>query len=443
MNAFNHTTNLYLLHLNNQENIFLYYMKRREFIGNTFAIGGLTSVIPISQLYSNVQKKLSIQNKKTNYDVIVIGVGSMGSSACYHIAKQGHSVLGLEQFDIPHEMGSHTGQSRIIRKAYFEHPNYVPLLERAYQNWRSLEQEISNQIYFKTGLLYFGPSTHLLIKGTQKSAIKYGITVNELDRKEQLDKFPQFKVPENYTNLIEVDAGFVTPERAILSYTEQALKYKAVIHTKEKTMEWSKKDGIIQVKTNKQIYKCKKLVLTTGAWTSKFSDVKNLDVTRQILAWAKPKNLDMFELNTFPCWTFADPSVNGIYYGFPSLPSSSFEEPNGIKFAHHTKGKLTDPDIVNRNVSKEEEKTLVEAIKKFIPKGIETITSLKTCLYSYSPDEDFILDFYNNNEDVVIASGFSGHGFKFASVIGEILSELVTKGKSIHPINFLKSNRFN
>tara|TARA_Y100001970_G_scaffold62336_1_gene79694 strand:+ start:55328 stop:56659 length:1332 start_codon:yes stop_codon:yes gene_type:complete len=443
VNAFNHTTNLYLLHLNNQENIFIYYMKRREFIGNTFAIGGLTSVIPISQLYSNVQKKLSIQNKKTNYDVIVIGVGSMGSSACYHIAKQGLSVLGLEQFDIPHEMGSHTGQSRIIRKAYFEHPNYVPLLERAYQNWRSLEKEISNQIYFKTGLLYFGPSNHLLIKGTQKSAIKYGIKVNELDREEQLDKFPQFKVPENYTNLIEVDAGFVTPERAILSYTEQALKYKAIIHTKEKTLEWSKKDDIIQVKTNKQIYKCKKLVLTAGAWTSKFSNIKNLNVTRQILAWAKPEKPDMFELNNFPCWTFADPSVNGIYYGFPSLPRFTFEEPSGFKFAHHTKGKLTDPDIVNRNVSKEEEKTLVEAIKKFIPKGIETITSLKTCLYTYSPDEDFILDFYNNNEDVVIASGFSGHGFKFASVIGEILSELVTKGKSIHPINFLKSNRFN
>ena len=418
-------------------------MRRREFIGNTLTIGGLTSVIPVSQLYSNVQKKLSIQNKKTNYDVIVIGVGSMGSSACYHISKQGHSVLGLEQFDIPHEMGSHTGQSRIIRKAYFEHPNYVPLLERAYHNWQSLEQEISNQIYFKTGLLYFGPSTHLLIKGTQKSAIKYGIEVNEFDRKEQLDKFPQFKVPENYTNLIEVDAGFVTPERAILSYTEQALKYKAIIHTKEKTLEWSKKDGIIQVKTNKQIYKCKKLVLTTGAWTSKFSDIKNLDVTRQILAWAKPEKQDMFELNTFPCWTFADPSVKGIYYGFPSLPSSSFEEPIGLKFAHHTKGKLSDPDIVNKNVSKEEEKTLVEAITKFIPKGIETITTTKTCLYTYSPDEDFILDFYNNNEDVVIASGFSGHGFKFASVIGEILSELITKGKSIHPINFLKSNRFN
>ena len=418
-------------------------MKRREFIGNSFAIGSLTSVIPISQLYSNVQKKLSIQNKKTNYDVIVIGVGSMGSSACYQIAKQGHSVLGLEQFDIPHEMGSHTGQSRIIRKAYFEHPNYVPLLERAYQNWKSLEQEISNQIYFKTGLLYFGPSNHMLIKGTQKSAIKYDIKVNELSQKEQLDKFPQFKIPESYTNLIEVDAGFVTPERAILSFTKQALKYKAVIHTKEKTLEWSKKDGMIQVKTNKQTYNCKKLVLTLGAWTSKFSNVKNLEVSRQIMAWAQPKKLNMFKLNNFPCWTFADPSVNGIYYGFPSLPNSSFEKPTGIKFAHHTKGKLSDPDIVNKNVSKEEEKTLIEAIKKFIPKGVDTITSSKTCLYTYSPDEDFILDFYNNNEDVVIASGFSGHGFKFASVIGEILSELVTKGKSIHPINFLKSNRFN
>ena len=418
-------------------------MKKREFIGNTFAIGSLTSVIPISQLYSNVQKKLSYRNKKTNYDVIVIGVGSMGSSTCYQIAKQGHSVLGLEQFDIPHEIGSHTGQSRIIRKAYFEHPNYVPLLERAYENWQSLEQEISNQIYFKTGLLYFGPDNHMLIEGTQKSAIKYGIEVNELSQKDQLDKFPQFKIPESYTNLMEVDAGFITPERAILSFTKQALKYKAAIHTKEKTLEWSKKDGVIQVKTNKQTYKCKKLVLTTGAWTSKFSNVKNLEVTRQIMAWAQPKNLNMFKLNNFPCWTFSDPSKNGIYYGFPSLPNSSFGELTGLKFAHHTKGTLSDPDMVNRNVSKEEEKILVEAIKKFIPKGVETINSMKTCLYTYSPDEDFILDFYNNNKDIVIAAGFSGNGFKFASVIGEILSELVTKGKSIHPINFLNANRFN
>lgn len=418
-------------------------MKRRKFIGNTFAIGSLTSVIPISQLYSNVQKKLSYQNNKTNYDVIVIGVGSMGSSTCYQIAKQGHSVLGLEQFDIPHEMGSHTGQSRIIRKAYFEHPDYVPLLERAYENWQSLEQEISNQIYFKTGLLYFGPSNHMLIKGTLKSAIKYRIEVNELSQKDQLEKFPQFKIPESYTNLMEVDAGFITPERAILSFTKQALKYKAEIHTNEKTLEWSKKDGMIQVKTNKQTYKCKKLVLTTGAWTSKFSNVKNLEVTRQIMAWAQPKNLDMFRLNNFPCWIFADPSVKGVYYGFPSLPNSSFEEPTGLKFAHHTKGTLSDPDIVNRNVSKKEEKILIEAIKKFIPEGVETINSMKTCLYTYSPDEDFILDFYNNNKDIVIAAGFSGHGFKFASVIGEILSELVTKGKSIHPINFLNANRFN
>jgi len=242
---------------------------------------------------------------------------------------------------------------------------------------------------------------------------------------------------------MEVDAGFITPERAILSFTKQALKYKAAIHTKEKTLEWSKKDGVIQVKTNKQTYKCKKLVLTTGAWTSKFSNVKNLEVTRQIMAWAQPKNLNMFKLNNFPCWTFSDPSKNGIYYGFPSLPNSSFGELTGLKFAHHTKGTLSDPDMVNRNVSKEEEKILVEAIKKFIPKGVETINSMKTCLYTYSPDEDFILDFYNNNKDIVIAAGFSGHGFKFASVIGEILSELVTKGKSIHPINFLNANRFN
>ena len=184
-------------------------------------------------------------------------------------------------------------------------------------------------------------------------------------------------------------------------------------------------------------------MLTAGAWNSKFSKLKNLEVTRQVMFWAKPRNINMFKLNKFPCWTFADPTINGIYYGFPNLSNSSFGEPPGIKFAHHTKGTLTDYDAVNKNISIDEQRTVIEAIRKFIPEGIDSISSIKTCLYTYSPDEDFILDFYNENKDVVIGAGFSGHGFKFASVIGEIIAELVIKGKSIHPINFLKSNRFN
>jgi sarcosine oxidase len=184
-------------------------------------------------------------NSQNNFDVIVLGVGSMGSSTCYHLAAQGVKVLGLEQFDIPHELGSHGGQSRLIRKAYFEHPDYVPLLERAYQNWRKIETLTGTSIYTKTGLLYFGKPAQQLIKGVKESAEKYGIEVNTLTEAAVKKDYPQFSIPDDHEKLLEPDAGFVSPEKAILAYTRQAIQLGAVIKTKEKTVNWEKyKDGI-------------------------------------------------------------------------------------------------------------------------------------------------------------------------------------------------------
>lgn len=416
-------------------------MKRRRFLSNALTVGGASALIPTTQIYQSVNSLLNQSSDEKIFDVIVLGVGSMGSSACYYLAKEGHSVLGLEQFDIPHDLGSHSGQSRIIRKAYFEHPSYVPLLDKAYKNWKDLEQVTSSKIYFDTGLAYFGPKDHLLIKGSLDSASKYDIKMNQMSALEQKKSLPQFNIPENYTNMLEVDAGFVTPERAILTYVEQALKHGASIHTKEKVIDWKSNEGEITVRTNSQTYRCKKLVITTGAWTSKLTSIDNLQVRRQTVAWAQPKNWEEFALGNFPCWTYANPSVRGIYYGFPVLPSTTFGSPIGLKFAHHTPGKLSDPDMVHRNISKQEEADLVKAIRQFIPEGIESIHTIKSCLYTYSPDENFIIDFYEENKNVVLAAGFSGHGFKFASVVGEILSDLAMTGETTQPIDFLKTKR--
>ncbi len=351
--------------------------------------------------------------------------------------------MGIEQFDIPHELGSHAGQSRIIRKAYYEHPNYVPLLESAYENWQRLEEACGYQLYFKSGLLYFGPENHPLIAGTLESASKHGIDINQFSRNEQIDQYPQFKIPKDYTNLFEVDAGFITPERAILAFIEQALKHGAEINIEEKVLDWSKKDGIFQVNTNRRTYRCKKLVLAAGPWLSGMIPHYKLKVTRQVIAWAKPKKPHKFDLHNFPCWAFAEPSVNGMFYGFPSLPADVFGGPEGIKMGHHSEGEMTDPDMVNRKVTKGEERNLINAVTKFLPHGIESINTMKTCLYTYSPDEHFMLDFYDENKDIVVAAGFSGHGFKFASVVGEILCDLITEGKTKHPIDFLSTRRFN
>ena len=383
--------------------------------------------------------------EQVNFDVIVLGVGSMGSSTCYYLAKQGIKVLGLEQFDIPNEMSSHAGQSRIIRKAYFEHSDYVPLLERSYQNWKQLEDITGTQVYFKTGLLYFGKPGHLMMKGVNKSADKYNIRLDRLSSKDLREKYPQIKIPDDYEKLFEPEAGFITPERAILLYTEKALQCGAVIKTKVKVLQWNKtKDGI-QVTTSAGNYFAKKLIITTGPWAGKMipglSSV--LSVTRQVVAWVIPKNISLFELGNLPCWMIADDAIPGAYYGFPVLPADRFYGPAGFKLAHHYPGTISDPDTISRVPTIDDETNLVYALNKFFPDGYKTTQVMKTCMYTNTSDENFILDFLPGyNKDVVIATGFSGHGFKFASVVGEIMSDLAIKGNTALPIGFLNTKRF-
>ncbi len=417
-------------------------MKRRKFIQTSAAFA---STFPLGHLQEQVYQQLQTSGTENkNYDAIVLGVGSMGSATCYYLAKRGYKVLGLEQFDIPHELGSHAGQSRIIRKAYFEHPDYVPLLERAYQNWKSLEEETSAQIYVKTGLLYFGKAEHPLIKGLRLSASQYSIRVDEMSAQEQVKQFPQFNIPAGYDRLIEPDAGFVTPERSVLLYTQQALRAGADIHPNEKTIEWKKSGSTIHVTTTKGIYQCKKLIITAGPWAGKMIPnlSKNLKATRQVIAWVKPRKWASFELGNFPCWTIADDEKPGIFYGFPILPVGQFGGPIGLKLAHHFHGSASDPDTINRSLTKEDENNLIYALNKFIPDGYESTHVLKTCMYTNTPDENFILDFVPGYDDVFVAAGFSGHGFKFASVVGEIMADLAINGHTQHPIGFLNAKRF-
>jgi sarcosine oxidase len=421
-------------------------MKRREFINKTLG-ASVASTLPLAELYANVNKQVNgkLQGDKNKYDVIVIGVGSMGSSTCYHLAKQGVSVLGLEQFDIPHELGSHAGQSRIIRKAYGEGSDYVPLLERAYKNWRALESETGAQVYYKTGLAYFGAPDDPFLSTVKGSSKKYNIPVNNLTEKECDLKYPQFKLPKNFQRLEEPDAGFITPERSILLYVQQAVLNGATIRTKEKVLEWKREiSGGVTVVTNRGTYSAGKLIITAGPWAGKVmpSLASKLTVTRQAVAWVKPKKWDNFMLGKFPCWILEEKDHD--FYGFPILPVGTFGGPLGLKLALHYPGAdPTDPDAVNRNTKESDEKILIDFISRFIPDGYENTLVMKTCLYTNSPDNNFIIDYLSGYEkDVVFATGFSGHGFKFVSVVGEILADLATKGKTEQPIGFLSSKRF-
>lgn len=375
----------------------------------------------------------------------------MGSSACYYLSKRGYKVLGLEQFDISHELSSHAGQSRIIRKAYFEHSDYVPLLNSAYTNWKKLEEETGEQIYFRTGLCYFGSPDHPLIKGVKRSASLYRIEIEDLDASLAAKRFPQFKIPNEFECLHEPDAGFVTPEKIIKLYAALANKNGTAIHAREKVLHWEKEESGIVVKTDKDIYHCNKLIITAGAWTGKMIPgfQNKLKITRQFVAWVKLKNAcptegreNDFKLGNFPCWMIADDEKPGTYYGFPILPKEKFGEPAGMKLAHHYPKDETDPNNVNREITQDDEENLKYVLNKYFPGTFESFLTSKICLYANSPDENFIIDKLPEHEDVVIACGFSGHGFKFVSVVGEILADLVIDGKTELSIEFLSAKRF-
>lgn len=378
------------------------------------------------------------------FDVIVLGVGSMGSAACYYLSRAGANVLGLEQFSITHGQGSHAGQSRIIRKAYFEHPDYVPLLHRAYENWQELEAITGYQVFFKTGLFYAGPRHHELIDGTIRSAQIHAIELDRLDTSKRNQNFPQFQLSENAITLLEPNAGFVTPERAILLFVEQAIRHGATIKSHQQVTWWKNLGTHVEVTTADETYRCDKLVVTAGPWASKIlpSVGKHLKVTRQVVAWFKPRKWEMFEFGRFPCWLVAEEGIPGAFYGFPILPAANFGPPVGLKVAYHYPGLRVDPDHVNRTDTSQEVNVLTNAVKRFMPQGFDQLLSVKTCLYTNSTDEHFVLDFLpNTDQKVVVATGFSGHGFKFSSVVGEILRDLALKGTTTQPIGFLRLAR--
>lgn len=377
------------------------------------------------------------------YDVIVAGTGSMGSSACFYLAERGYKVLGLEQYDtIPHENGSHSGQSRIIRKAYFEHPDYVPLLEKAYQNWKSIEQLTGEQVYYETGLLYCGPSRHPVITGIKHAATAYKIPLLPAGNAPALSFFNKDRDDECW---LEPHAGFLLPGKSIQLYLEQAIKKGALVQTSEKVLGWKKEAGVIKVLTNKSSYETKKLIITAGAWAKQLITELSIPliVTRQIIVWVEPTDPTSFTPGSFPCWLLANDSIQGAWYGFPYLSGPGFPGPAGLKFALHYPADATDPDHVNRDVSAEElNRIITEAKKYFLPAGYKVVAA-KTCLYTNTSDELFIIDHLPGyDRDVIIACGFSGHGFKFVSVVGEILADLAMKGRTELPIEFLGLKRF-
>lgn len=377
-------------------------------------------------------------SKGRDYDVIVVGVGAMGSSACYHLATRGAKVLGIEQFDIPHALGSSHGYSRMIRMAYYEHPDYVPLLRRAYDLWRELERASGQSLLFETGGVYMGPPEGHVVPGAIDAARRHGLEHEVLSHAALAERFPQFRAPAHFSGVYEPRAGFLLPEKVVATQANLALRAGADLRGREEVIGWDASESGVVVKTNKAEYRGGRVLFCGGPWTSKL--VKNLGVnlvvTRQTLGWVWPSRPESFDLGNFPVWGIEAPG-GSLDYGFPIIPDSP-----GLKVARHGRGPSTDPDQVMRQSTPADEAEIHQILASQLPDADGPLLSMRVCLYTNSPDEHFIIDTLPGRPSVLLACGFSGHGFKFASVIGEALADLALQGKTALPVGFLGLPRF-
>jgi sarcosine oxidase len=368
----------------------------------------------------------------------------MGAATCYALIERGVKVLGLEQFSIAHENGSHSGRTRMVRKAYFEHPDYVPLLDKAYKLWAELGQKTGQHLFHKTGILYLGPKGDELLEGVRFSAKKYEIPLAELSGKESRERYPAFAVPKGYEMLFEPDAGYVEPEKVIKLYVDLAKKAGATFLENQRVVKWKATPTGVSVTTQTATYVAKKLIFTAGAYTPAL--LPDLTYTlvprRQITSWFVPNKPSLFTGDKFPCFLYVTPDRPDAFYGFPLTSMGDADATLGIKVGYHAPGKAIDPYKLHVFEQEKEAQSITDFMTRFLPEGYKSLLATKPCLYTYSDDGHFIVEVSKKHPNVTLAGGFSGHGFKFVPLIGEILAELCLDGKTNYPIEFLSSERF-
>ncbi len=361
----------------------------------------------------------------------------MGSATLFHLARRGVRVLGLERFDLVHEYGSSHGLTRIIRLAYWEHPTYVSLLRRAYELWRELEGLAGERLLHITGSVDAGPRDGAIFQGALKSSELHGLPHEVMDGAELHRRFPGYRLPASILGLYQPEGGFLLPERCDVAHIDQALAHGAEVHCREPVLDWGAESGRVWVRTTRGRYEAGRLVVCAGPWASKLvPELRGLAVPeRQVLAWLNPARPEYFLPSAFPVFNLE--VEEGRYYGFPS-----FLIP-GFKFGkYHHRQEQVDADEVNREPEAEDEELLRAFARRYFPDGDGPTLMLKACLFTNSPDRHFILDRHPAHPEVAVAAGFSGHGYKFCSVIGEVMADLVHADRPRHDIEFFRLDRF-
>lgn len=372
----------------------------------------------------------------TTYDVIVLGMGIAGSAAAYHLARAGQRVLALEQFELDHRLGSSYGVSRIIRYAY-DHPAYIELMKAAFPMWRALEQESGVQLMRQTGGLDFGPADTPSLIATRDSLRQAGIACEWLTPAETMWRFPQFRLGDDMMGLYQADAGYLMASKCVTTQVRMAEQHGATIRAQSPVMDIEIHADSVNVRTPDHHFSAARLVITAGSWAGPLLGKLRLNVplqpTRERLIFFEPADRAAFMPDRFPVFiAHHDP----WFYGIPSVAGS------GLKAAIHAQIHATDPDHTDREVEPEYIEQVRDFLQQRIPQGVGPVKETRVCLYTMTPDHDFILDQHPAHPHVVIGAGFSGHGFKFGILTGQILADLAISGETPHDIGLFSVRRF-
>jgi len=385
------------------------------------------------------------------FDAIVLGLGAIGSAALYQLAKRGRKVLGIDQFSPPHNYGSSHGETRIIRRAIGEGEAYVPLVLRSYELWREIENKIGKELLTITGgLTLESQNSEAVMHGRRNfldqaigCAKKFNIRHEILETQDIQKRYPQFSVTSE-RGYFEYDTGFLRPELCVDAQLQLAKSNGASVHADEKVTSISPQENSgVCVQTNGSVYAAESLIVSAGPWISEFMPAayrEYFNVYRQVMYWFDVK--EEFRLTFLPgrfpifIWIFGKGSQFG-FYGFPTVDGKT------IKLASEQFAVATTPDEVDRAVTRSEEKAMYKNyVMSRIPGLSDVCSGAVSCLYTMTPDANFVIDFHPDNNRIIIASACSGHGFKHSAAIGEVLSELVIDGKSNIDISSFSMKRF-
>jgi sarcosine oxidase len=374
------------------------------------------------------------------YDLVVIGVGGMGSAIVAHAAGRNLRVLGIEQFSIPNIRGSSHGATRILRLGLHEGPTYVPLVLRAVELWQELGEKIGTPLFHQCGGLDIARPDSPIFRGSKGACEKFQIAHEILDAAETTRRFPAVRTGRDMLAVFQPGSGFVLPELAITAHVNLALERGAEIHGHERVLEWEPKGGRHLIHTDRATYEARQVIFSAGAWMGKLLAKQNVPVVpeRTVLGWFAPKaNAVDFQPGRLPIWIIDAPEI-GHFYGFPIHGIPGFK----LGRLREIPSPAIDPDLPRREPDHEDEKDMRRFIQAFFPDADGPVLSMETCFFENSPDRAPIIDRVPGTDGAWIVGGFSGHGFKFCSAVGEVMSDLITTGSTSFDLSPFRFSRF-